>query len=162
MHTGRRGHPRKSINQAFLENALSPGRNIHLTRLSQAIGVHRNTLRTSLRQSAIVRRFSGITDHELDIVVRRYKRLQPQVGLRYMIGHFRRHGIRIQKERIRLSLARVDRLGQALRNHHAIDRRVYEVPRPNALWHLDGHHKLIRWGIVIHGIVDGYSRTVSV
>jgi hypothetical protein len=29
------------------------------------------------------------------------------------------------------------------------------------MWHLDGHHKLIRWGIVIHGFVDGYSRLVS-
>ena len=78
-----------------------------------------------------------------------------------MIGWFRCHGIRVQKERIRLSLARVDQLGQALRNHRTIDRRIYETPRSNALWHLDGHHKLIRWGIVIHGIVDGYSRTVS-
>ena len=29
---------------------------------------------------------------------------------------------------------------------------------PNSVWHLDGYHKLIRWGIVIHGAVDGYSR----
>ncbi|ESK81644.1 hypothetical protein Moror_3251 [Moniliophthora roreri MCA 2997] len=28
------------------------------------------------------------------------------------------------------------------------------------MWHLDGHHKLIRWGIVIHGIIDGFCRTV--
>ena len=26
------------------------------------------------------------------------------------------------------------------------------------MWHLDGYRKLIRWGIVIHGAVDGYSR----
>lgn len=26
--------------------------------------------------------------------------------------------------------------------------------------HLDGHHKLIRWRFVIHGAIDGYSRTV--
>ena len=143
-----------------MEDAVSPARNIHLTRLSRAIGIHRHTLRTRIRESGLIRRFSGITDHEIDIVVRRYKRLQPQGGLHYIIGHFRRCGIRIQKERIRLSLARVDRLGHTLRNH-PIDRRVYEVPRPNALWHLDGHHKLIRWGVVIHGIVDGYSRTVS-
>ena len=26
--------------------------------------------------------------------------------------------------------------------------------------HLDGHHKLIRWRIVIHGAIDGFSRTV--
>ncbi|KIJ99156.1 hypothetical protein K443DRAFT_62827, partial [Laccaria amethystina LaAM-08-1] len=37
----------------------------------------------------------------------------------------------------------------------------YHVPRPNSLWHIDGHHKLIVWGIVIHGIADGYSRKAN-
>lgn len=27
--------------------------------------------------------------------------------------------------------------------------------------HLDGYHKLIRYGVVIHGMTDGYSRVVS-
>ncbi|EEB95460.1 hypothetical protein MPER_05571, partial [Moniliophthora perniciosa FA553] len=42
----------------------------------------------------------------------------------------------------------------------SLAREEYRVPRPNAMWHLDGHHKLIRWGIVIHGIIDGFCRTV--
>ena len=29
---------------------------------------------------------------------------------------------------------------------------------PNSLWHVDGHHKLVRWRIVIHGGIDGFSR----
>ena len=28
---------------------------------------------------------------------------------------------------------------------------------PNSLWLIDGYHKLIRWSIVIHGDIDGYS-----
>jgi len=32
------------------------------------------------------------------------------------------------------------------------------VPGSNSVWDLDGYHKLIRWGIVFHGAVDGYSR----
>ena len=28
----------------------------------------------------------------------------------------------------------------------------------NSLWHIDGNHKLIRWRIVVHGGIDGYSR----
>ncbi|KAJ7927346.1 hypothetical protein B0H13DRAFT_1598765, partial [Mycena leptocephala] len=48
-----------------------------------------------------------------------------------------------------------------LRTHLAIRRRRYKVPRPNYLWHCDGYHKLIWWGIVIHGFIDGYCRTVS-
>ena len=40
-----------------------------------------------------------------------------------------------------------------------MSRRVYNVPWPNSLRHLDGHHySLIRWGFAIHGCVDGYSR----
>lgn len=32
---------------------------------------------------------------------------------------------------------------------------------PNALWHLDGNHKLIRWRLVIHGAIDGFSRLIT-
>lgn len=41
-------------------------------------------------------------------------------------------------------------------------RRTYSVPGPNALWHLDGNHKLIHWKFVIHGAIDGYSRLITV
>ena len=40
----------------------------------------------------------------------------------------------------------------------AIKRRCYKVPGPNSIWHLDSYHKLIRWGIIIHGGIDGFSR----
>jgi hypothetical protein len=30
----------------------------------------------------------------------------------------------------------------------------------NVLWHLDGHHKMIQWGFVIHGFIDSHCRTV--
>ncbi|KAJ7764735.1 hypothetical protein B0H16DRAFT_1219359, partial [Mycena metata] len=60
----------------------------------------------------------------------------------------------VQKERVRESLKRVDGLGQLLRTSD-IRRRTYSVPRPNYLWHCDGHHKLIWWGIVLHGFADG-------
>ena len=36
----------------------------------------------------------------------------------------------------------------------------YSVPSPNDFWNIDGYHKLIRWHIVIHGGIDGYSRMV--
>ena len=31
---------------------------------------------------------------------------------------------------------------------------------PNAVWHIDGNHKLIRWRMVVYGGIDGYSRLV--
>ena len=29
------------------------------------------------------------------------------------------------------------------------------------MWYIDGHHKLIRWRIVLHGGIDGYSRLIT-
>jgi hypothetical protein len=54
-------------------------------------------------------------------------------------------------------LIRVDPVGVEGRFCH---RRVYNVQSPNALWHIDGFHKLIRWHIVIHGGIDGFSRLI--
>ena len=41
-----------------------------------------------------------------------------------------------------------------------VRRRTYSVPGPNSLWHIDGHHSLIRWRLVVHGGIDGYSRMI--
>ena len=38
--------------------------------------------------------------------------------------------------------------------------RRHSVPGPLLQWHLDGNHKIIRWGFVIHGCDDGYSRRI--
>ena len=52
---------------------------------------------------------------------------------------------------VRESLARVDPDGIALRWAYTVQRRTCNVNGPNALWHIDGLHALIRCGIVIHG-----------
>jgi hypothetical protein len=80
--------------------------------------------------------------------------------VRYLVGFLHRHGVKVQKVRIKQSIDRVDPIGRTLRQRQPTRRRKYEVPRPNALWHIDGHHKLIRWGVVLHGMIDGFCRTV--
>ena len=42
-----------------------------------------------------------------------------------------------------------------------LQRRKYNVVSPNALWHIDGYHKVIRWQLVIHDGIDGYSRLIT-
>ena len=32
--------------------------------------------------------------------------------------------------------------------------QIIFVTWPNSLWHIDGHHSLIRWQFVIHGCCD--------
>ncbi|XP_028414231.1 uncharacterized protein LOC114537289 [Dendronephthya gigantea] len=77
-----------------------------------------------------------------------------------MIGALRSRGIFVQRRRIREAIYTVDPVSRALRRQQAVTRRTYNVPCPNALWHVDGHHKLIRWRLVIHGGIDGFSRCI--
>ncbi|KAG8921378.1 hypothetical protein FRC01_000283 [Tulasnella sp. 417] len=105
-------------------------------------------------------RISGWSDDELDEGIIRIRVHFPKAGIAMLHGMLRTLGQHVPKERIRRSLLRVDpvrRVFERLR----IRRRTYEVPGPNALWHHDGQHGLIRWGIVIHGFIDGYSRLVT-
>ena len=79
-----------------------------------------------------------------------------------MKGFLLGQGIRVQWSRVRSSLWRTDPSGILLRTSQLsiVNRRHYSVPGPRSLWHLDDNHKLIRWGFVIHGCVDGYSRRI--
>ncbi|XP_065821869.1 uncharacterized protein [Labrus bergylta] len=80
-----------------------------------------------------------------------------------MMGSFlRARGLRVQIPRVRDSLRRVDPDGTELRAmaNRTLRRRQYSVPAPNAMWHIDGNHKLIRWRFVVHGGIDGFSRLI--
>ena len=160
--TGKRGRPRKIIDEVYLQEAMASGRHISQTRLAKALGLHRHSIRHNLNIYSIKRKFTTLSDIQLDSIVRAYKQAKPDSGMRYLIGFLRKYGLRVQKNRVYQSLQRVDGLGATLRQRRTIQRREYQSSRPNALWHCDGHHKLIHWGIVIHGFIDGFCRTVSI
>ena len=77
-----------------------------------------------------------------------------------LIGHLHRLRVWVPRARARGAIHRVDPINTAIRSSVTIRRRVYHVQGPNSLWHIDGHHKLIRWRIVTHGGIDGFSRTI--
>ena len=104
--------------------------------------------------------YSEISDEELDNLLRTLRLQQPHSGQQMLMGLIRSLGIRIHRERLRDSLYRIDTFGILNRWSQIIPRRKYNVTAPNSLWHIDGHHKLIRWKLVIHGGIDGYSRMV--
>lgn len=163
VQTGKRGRPAIVIDPELLREAASLNHKLTLSELARILGVHRHTLRRQFDQLDLPRlsSYSAISDADLDELIRAYKQVKPNSGTRYVMGYLGQCGIRLQRRRVQDALRRIDALGQVLRNHAAIDRRVYTVPYPNYLWHIDGHHKLIRWGIVIHGGADGFDRMVS-
>ena len=102
--------------------------------------------------------WSQISSEDLDSVVKDIQKLTPNIGERRLVGALRGRHIRVQRRKVRDSLRRVDPIGITLRWRPVIYRRTYSVPCPNALWHIDGNHKLIRYRFVVHCCIDGYSR----
>lgn len=70
-------------------------------------------------------------------------------------------GIRASLNRVKSIVAEVDPIGSATRWNLQHKKGTYKVKGPNALWHIDGYHKLIKWKFVVHGCIDGFSRLVT-
>ena len=77
-------------------------------------------------------------------------------GKKYLAGYLKSIGLRVQRRRVRERLTRVDPANTALRWGIMVNRRQYSIPSPNSLWHLNEHHLLIRWGLLMHGCIDSF------
>ena len=156
VHTGRRGRPKKVLSEAVLREMFRPGRNITVSRAARALNVHRHTVSRYLQMHHIqMQEYSQVSDEELDILVEEFKRKRPSTGLSYLRGHLLQKGWRIQRDRLVASTSRVDGIRKILQKNSIVKRRSYVSSRPNATWHIDGHHKLGPWGFVIHAFIDG-------
>ncbi len=78
-----------------------------------------------------------------------------------MKGHLVRLGVKVTRKELRESLHLVDHLNIIARSCSVVRRRVYSVPHPNYIWHIDTHHKLIKWRYVLHGVIYGFSRAIT-
>ena len=162
VHTGRPGRPQKVLSEPILQEMFRPGRNINVSQAAGALNVHRHTIKHYLRTYQIHKKeHSQLPDEELDTLVEEFKNKRPTTGLSYLRGHLLQQGWRIQRNRLLASISRVDGVQKTLRKNSLIKRRKYISSRPNAVWHMDGHHKLGPWGFVIHSSIDGCDSTVS-
>ncbi|XP_078793646.1 uncharacterized protein LOC101156956 isoform X1 [Oryzias latipes] len=106
--------------------------------------------------------YSQLTDAELDAIVAEIQQSHPNTGYRMRKSFLQAKGMLVQITRVRDSLRRVDPIGTEVRAvaNRTLRQRQYSVPAPNAMWHIDGNHKLIRWRFVVHGGIDGFSRLI--
>ncbi|XP_062309978.1 uncharacterized protein LOC134014403 [Osmerus eperlanus] len=106
--------------------------------------------------------YSTHTDEELDRCVRDIKSRQPHSGYRMVKALLQAQGLRVQYDRVRASMHRIDTVGVISRmtNLGCIVRRTYSVPGPQSLMHIDTNHKIIRYNIVIFGGIDGFSQKI--
>jgi hypothetical protein len=81
-------------------------------------------------------------------------------GYRWLHSKCLEHGLVVSRETIRILLHIIDPDGIEKRKAKRLRRRIYSNPGPNAVWHIDGYDKLSRFGVRIHGCVDGFSRKI--
>ena len=127
------------------------------------LGVSRPTVYRLLKDAGIdySKRFHEITNTELDRTVADIKVSHPNAEEINIMGHLRARNIRLQRNRVREAIHRVDPEGPSTRSSRNFHSRVYESPCPNYIWHIDGNHKLVKWGFVTHLAIDGFSRLIT-
>lgn len=153
-----RGRPQVDIEEQQLRFLLE--HHFKIKDMAAMFGCSSRTIQRRMNEYGLdsQSRFSDITDNDLDSLVDEIVVRPPTCGVRSILGMLRAQGICVQRERVRESLHRIDPQGVEIRLRKALHRRQYSVKSPNSLWHIDGYHKLIRWRMVIHGGIDGYSR----
>ncbi|XP_041843875.1 uncharacterized protein LOC121641664 [Melanotaenia boesemani] len=161
VRSGGRGRPQYRITGQQLSFLASCG--FTAPQIAGILNVSSSTVRRRLRrfQRNRASRYAELTDSALDDVVLEVVAGNEQLGPEAVRASLRVHGLLVQRSRVRASMLRTNPGAAALRAVlRRPERRAYQVAGPNSLWHIDGNHKLIRWRIVIHGGVDGYSRLV--
>lgn len=156
-HNYMRGRPKLGITEGQILELLDA--QFSITDIARLLGCSYKTVSRRIHEFGITQaRWTRMSDGDLDILVTQFSDEHPISGQRMLMGYLRACGVRVPRRRARESIMRVDPSGVQSRLRQVLHRRKYSVPGPNSLWHVDGYHKLIRWRIVIHGGIDGFSR----
>ena len=144
VFNGARGRPKILVTEGMLNYFFSHGFSASTT--AMLLQVSLSTVRRRMDEYGIRVRdgYSSISDQELDRIITTVQHRNPSCGYRMMRGYLARLGHKVQQARIREAMSRTDPEGVMSRWCHTVYRRCYSVSSPNALWHIDGHHRLIR------------------
>ena len=151
------GRPKYHITAEQIDVLRSTG--MSWTATAKCLGVSTKTL-SRRRQEYGITDYTETREDELEWNVRDILQLTPFSGETYVQGALRARGIYIQRWKSRDALQQIDPVNRAVRRRYAIRRRIYNVSKPNHLWHIDSNHKLIHWRFILHGCIDGCSRAI--
>ena len=152
------GRPQNAVSKEDIESLLNL--RVPLTVVARRLGLSRSSLYNKIKQIGLeIPTFSNASDEALTTMISSIKKDHPNCGEKVVHGHLRSQGVHVQRAKVRNTIRQIDPEGVVSRRRRALNRREYSVPCPLYLWHVDGNHKLIRYRIVVHVGVDGYSRT---
>jgi hypothetical protein len=93
-------------------------------KIADMLGVSERTIRRRRQELGVMigheNAYSAIPDDELDVFVRRILNLSPESGERMVIGSLRAQGMKVQRDRIRRSIGRVDPISREMRRRTVI------------------------------------------
>ena len=146
LFTGEPGRPKFVITEEILRFLF--GKWFTVSETVTLLGVSKRTVERRMNEFGvrIGECYSNIADNDLESVVYDLVRKFPYVGYKRMTGLLLARGLRIQQNRIRETMRKVDPHGTLFwaLSLRPVQRRRYHVPSPLSLWHIDGNHKLIR------------------
>ena len=134
---------------------------IPIAAIAREFDVSRHLIYKAIQEYQIeYEKFTSESQPEIETAVVASKQQHANAGEAMIQGHLSSVGVHVQRHKIRRAIHAVDPEGVEERKQKPIKRRVYSVPCPNYIWHIDGNHKLVRWRFVIHHGIDGFSRLV--
>ena len=165
------GRPRKNIALSIIQDNrrhhLGPRYSAHQLSSLGLIKVSSRTFRRRALEAgeaqpgATFTQYTQISDDHLRSHVEDWMTEQPDIGITMLHGGLDSEGIRVQRDRLAKMLVEVRPERNTLHKKIYHRREEYWCAGPNSVWHHDGQHGLVNFGIVIHAFIDGYSRTVT-
>ena len=129
--------------------------------IAKALNVNIRTLQRWVKATDFVEPLHRISNDVSDHMVSCNSNSNPlHLGEVSTRGFLASTDVRCTRQEIRDCLRRTDPDGILARSNRRIARHQYHIEGPYHLVHIDGHHKLIRYGIVTHGCIDGFSRVI--
>ena len=148
--SGSPGYPALNDPREVLK--MSVENKCNVSTMACMLKVSESTVRRWLRSNgiSISSQYANLSKGDLDTIVVGILQQFPKSGYKRIIGYLWARGYRVQERCGRELMRRVDPEGVIERSIllNIIRRRRYSVPCPMALWHMDGHHKFVRYIIL--------------
>ncbi|KAJ8289518.1 hypothetical protein GJAV_G00002240 [Gymnothorax javanicus] len=157
-----RGRPKLVVSEDHLADLIEM--DLSVLCISKLLGVSLATVRRRMQELGVFKRdrYSSVTDEELDRLVLEIKQDSRDFGYRRVKGRLKDLGHRVQWARVKESMHRVDSCGvlERMASLGFVVRKTYSVPAPLSLLHVNTNHKLVRYGMVMFGGIDRFSRKI--
>ncbi|XP_048833178.1 uncharacterized protein LOC125709117 isoform X3 [Brienomyrus brachyistius] len=144
--TAAKGRPKILIEEQRLKEMLHT--QLPVPCIATLMGVSRRTILRRMKEYELCVRdtYNSISDEELDNLVSSVKNDLPNAGYKMVRGRLQSMGYRVRWRRVAAYMHRVDSMGiiSRLSSLGCAVRRMYSVPGPLSLVHVDTNHKLIR------------------